>query len=60
MFKAAASHIEAHIPDTSAKEHAKVIERALHENDYFVHHSNAVKEAADEALNKGCDDDYAA
>jgi hypothetical protein len=43
MFKKAAVHIEKHIPK-SAKDHAKVIDQALKENDYFVNHMDKAVE----------------
>ena len=58
MFKTAATHIESHIPNI--EEHAKVIEKALHANDYFVDHAKDVNAIADEVLSKGCDEDLAA
>jgi hypothetical protein len=61
MFKTAATHIESHIPEiSSAKDHAKVIEKALHANDYFVDHAKDVNAIADEVLSKGCEEDLAA
>lgn len=37
MFKKAATHIEAHIPEVAEK-HAEAIDKALHSNDYFIDH----------------------
>lgn len=56
MFKKAAVHIEKHIPKI-AKDHAKAIDEALHENDYFIENANKkndISGLADELIKSSC------
>lgn len=63
MFKTAAVHIEQHIPK-KAKDHARVIDQALKENDFFVDHAvtkkNDYESLADDLLGKSNEEDVVA